>query len=75
MHNPHKLHLDSNRNTKNIKIIKIAIEKCQYMEENMRCDVHFAEICTKIWQHVKYAAVAYSHKSVMPNYLGHFLLD
>jgi len=26
MHNHHKLHLDSNRNTKNIKIVKIAIE-------------------------------------------------
>ena len=26
IHNPHKLHLDLNRNTKNIKIIKIAIE-------------------------------------------------
>jgi len=25
-HNPHKLNIDSNRNTKNIKIIKIAIQ-------------------------------------------------
>ena len=26
MHNPHKLNIDSNRNTRNIKIIKIAVK-------------------------------------------------
>ena len=38
MHNCHKLHLDSNRNTKNIKIIKIAVENANLWGEI--CDMH-----------------------------------
>jgi len=33
MHNPHKLNIDSNRNTKNIKIIKIAVENANLWEK------------------------------------------
>jgi len=42
MHNPHKLNIDANRNTKNIKIAV----KCQYANicgKNMRY-AHFAKI-------------------------------
>jgi len=47
MHNPRQLNIDSNRNTKNIKIIKIAVQKMPiYAEKNMRY-AHFAEICEK----------------------------
>jgi len=61
MHNPHKLNTDSNRNTKNIKIIKIAIENVNLCGKNTRY-AHFAKICEKcrnmqnMWQshiHVK----------------------
>ena len=62
MHNRHKLHLDSNRNTKNIKIIKIATENANFWGEILWY-AHFAEICEKygnmqnIWQshiHIKF---------------------
>ena len=46
MHNPRKLNTDSNRNTKNIKIIKTAVENANLCGKSMRC-VHFAEICEK----------------------------
>ena len=46
MHSPHKLNIDSYRNTKNIKIIKIAIENANLCGKNMRY-VHFAGICKK----------------------------
>jgi len=46
MHNRHKLDIDSNRNTKNIKIIKIAIENANLCGKNMQY-AHFAEICKK----------------------------
>jgi len=50
MHNPRQLNIDSNRNTKNIKIIKIAVQKMPiYAEKNMRY-AHFAEICEKMRQ-------------------------
>jgi len=35
MHNRHKLDIDSNRNTKNIKIIKIAIENANLCGEKL----------------------------------------
>ena len=44
MHNLHKLNIDSNRNIKNIKINKIAIENANLCGKNMRY-AHFAEIC------------------------------
>jgi len=37
-HDAHKLHLDSNRNTENIKIIKIAIENANSFIKI--CDMH-----------------------------------
>jgi len=46
MHHRHKLYLGSNRNTKNIKIIKIAIENANLWGEILFCS-HFAEICEK----------------------------
>ena len=33
MHNPHKLNIDLNRNTENIKIIKIAVENATIYAE------------------------------------------
>jgi len=36
MHNPHKLKIDSNGNTMNIEIIKIAVEKANLCGKNMR---------------------------------------
>jgi len=44
MHNPHKLNIDSNTITKNIKIIKIAVENTNLCGKNM-CYAEFAEIC------------------------------
>ena len=44
MHNPPELNIVSNRNTKNIKIIKIAIENTNLCGNNMQY-THFAEIC------------------------------
>ena len=42
MHNRHKLDIDSNRNTKNIKIIKIAIENANLCGEKLA-------ICALCW--------------------------
>jgi len=53
MHNPHKLNIDSNRNTDNIKIIKIAVESAKLCGKNMRYALHFGEICEKMRQHAK----------------------
>jgi len=36
MHYPHKLNTDSNRNRKNIYIIKIAVENANLYRKNMR---------------------------------------
>jgi len=46
MHNPRKLNTDSNRNTKNIKIIKTAVENANLCGKSMRY-ADFAEICEK----------------------------
>ena len=57
MHNPHKLNIDSNRNTKNIKIIKIAVENANLWEKYA-----IYALCwqmQKNLQHVKYVAIAY----------------
>jgi len=43
MHNPHKLNIDSNRNTANIKMIKIAVEKANL------CGKKYA-ICAPCWK-------------------------
>jgi len=43
MHSHHKLNIDLNKNTKNIKI---AIENANLCGKNMRY-MHFAEICKK----------------------------
>ena len=43
MHNPHKLNTDSNRNTANIKMIKIAVEKANL------CGKKYA-ICAPCWK-------------------------
>ena len=37
-----------------------------FVEKNMRY-AHFAEICKKMGQYAKYVAIAYSHKTDMPN--------
>jgi len=65
MQNPHKLNIDSNRNTKNIKIIKTAVDNANLCGENKRY-AHLAEICKKMRQRAKYAAIAYSRKTDMP---------
>ena len=44
MHNPHKLNSDSNRNTKNIKIIKIAIENANLCGKKAIC-----ALCWNMW--------------------------
>ena len=63
MHSRHKLRLDSNRNTKNIIVIKIAIEM-QFVGENF--DIYaFCWNMQKMQQHVKYTAITYSHKILM----------
>jgi len=62
MHNPHKLNIDSHRNTKNIKIIKIAVEKCQFMREKYAKCTLCAEICEKMRQNANYAAIVYLRK-------------
>ena len=46
MPNPHKSNTDSNGNTKNIKITKIAVENANLCGKNMQYS-HFAEICEK----------------------------
>jgi len=46
MPNPHKSNIDSNGNTKNIKITKIAVENANLCGKNMQYS-HFAEICRK----------------------------
>jgi len=61
MHNPHKLNIDSHRNTKNIKIIKIAVENANSCGKNMQ-NAHFAEICEKMRQNANYAAIVYLRK-------------
>jgi len=50
-----------NRNEKNVKT---DVENASLCRKNMRY-AHFAEICgkRKMWQYVKYAAIAHSHKS------------
>jgi len=45
MHNPHKLNVDSNRSTKNIKIINIVVENANLCKK--KCDMRIAEICEK----------------------------
>ena len=74
MHNCHKLHLDSNRNTKNIKIIKIAIENANLWGEicDMRILLKYAENAAtcEMYENHKFAL-----NSDMPNYFSHFLLD
>jgi len=58
-HNPHKLHIDSNRNTKNIKIIKTAVENANLCGKI--CDMRTMLKCAKN------AAIAYSRKTDMPS--------
>jgi len=45
MHNPRKLNTDSNRDTKNIKIIKIAVENANLCGKMCDMHAHFAEMC------------------------------
>ena len=66
MHSPHKLHIDSNRNTENIKVIKIAIENANLCRKKyVTCGLCWN--MRKMWQHAKYAAILFSHKTDMPN--------
>jgi len=46
MHDPRNLNIDSNRNTKNIKTIKIAVDNANLCGKNTQY-AHFAEICEK----------------------------
>jgi len=67
MHNPHKLNIDSNRNTKNIKIIKIAVQNANLCDKKI-CDMRTLLKYAKMRQHAKYAAIAYSQcKTDMPS--------
>jgi len=47
MHNLHKLNIDSSRNTKNIKMIKIAVENANLCGGGELHYVQFPEICEK----------------------------
>ena len=38
-----------------------------YAEKKYAIYAHFAEICEKVRQYPKYAEIAYSHKTDMPN--------
>jgi len=58
--NPHELHIDSNRNTKDIKIIKTAVENANLCGKIL-CDVRTLLKCAKN------AAIAYSRKTDMPS--------
>ena len=53
-----------NRNTENIEVAVVNGNLCG--GENVRY-VHFAELCEKMRQHAKCAAIAYSHKTDMPD--------
>ena len=50
MHNPHKLNIDLNRNTKNIKLIKIAVENANLCgkKRDMRTLLKYAKNAAKI---------------------------
>ena len=63
MHNHHKLNIDSNRNTDNIKIIKIAVESAKLCGKicSMRCTlVKYAKKCDIMRNNV---AITYSRKN------------
>ena len=63
MHNPHKLNIDSNRNTDNIEIIKIAVESAKLCGKicAMRCTlVKYAKKCDNMRNNV---AITYSRKT------------
>ena len=68
MHNPHELNINSNRNTKNIKIIKIAVENANLCRKI--CDMHTLLKYAKMRQHAKYAAISYSRKTGMPSWMS-----
>jgi len=65
MHNPHKLNIDSNRNTKNIKIIKTAVENANLCGRNMRY-AHPAGICGKCSNMRNIEICAIAPKTDMP---------
>jgi len=63
MHNPHKLNIDSNRNTDNIEIITIAVESAKLCGKicAMRCTlVKYAKKCDNMRNNV---AITYSRKT------------